>query len=51
MHEASYFTYIAASRSHTLYVGVSGDLQKRMLQHKWGEHEGFTELYNCDRLV
>ena len=51
MHEGSYFTYIMASRSHTLYIGVSGDLRKRVFQHKWKEHEGFTARYNCDRLV
>lgn len=51
MHEGSYFTYIVASRSRTLYVGVTGNLLKRVFQHKWGEHGGFTERYNCDRLV
>jgi putative endonuclease len=51
MHEGSYFTYIMASRSHTLYIGVTGDLQKRVFQHKWKEHEGFTARYQCDRLV
>lgn len=40
-----------ASRSHTLYVGVTGDLRRRVFQHKWREHEGFTARYNCDRLV
>ena len=51
MHEGSYFTYMAASRSRTLYVGMTGDLEKRMFQHKWKEHDGFTANYNCDRLV
>ena len=51
MHEHSYFTYIMASRSHTLYIGVTSDLLKRVFQHKWKEHEGFTAKYNCDRLV
>ena len=51
MEARSYFTYIVASRSHTLYVGVTGDLRKRIFEHKWKEHEGFTERYNCDRLV
>lgn len=51
MHERSYSTYIMASRSRTLYIGVTGDLQKRVFQHKWKEHEGFTARYNCDRLV
>ena len=51
MHEGSYFTYIMASRSRTLYIGVTGNLLKRVFQHKWREHDGFTERYNCDRLM
>jgi putative endonuclease len=51
MHEGSYFTYIVASRSRTIYIGVTGDLLKRVFDHKWKEHEGFTATYNCDRLV
>ena len=51
MHETSYCTYIMASRSHTLYVGVTGNLHRRVFQHKWREHDGFTARYNCDRLV
>ncbi len=46
-----YYTYIMASRSRTIYVGMTGDLRARVFQHKWGEHEGFTARYNCDRLV
>ncbi|MFZ0302798.1 MAG: GIY-YIG nuclease family protein [Terracidiphilus sp.] len=51
MHEGSYFTYIVASRSRTLYIGVTRNLLKRVFDHKWKEHEGFTATYNCDRLV
>jgi putative endonuclease len=52
MHEErSYFTYIMASRSRTLYVGMTGNLQRRVFEHKWREHDGFTARYNCDRLV
>lgn len=40
-----------ASRSRTLYIGMTGDLNKRVFQHKWREHDGFTAQYNCDRLV
>jgi putative endonuclease len=47
MRDGSYFTYIVASRSHTLYAGVTGDLRKRVFQLKWKEHEGFTARYNC----
>jgi putative endonuclease len=51
MSERSFFTYIVASRSHTLYIGVTGDLHRCVFEHKWKEHDGFTEKYNCDRLV
>lgn len=51
MHEGGYSTYIMASRSHTLYIGVTGNLLRRVFQHKWREHDGFTQRYNCDRLV
>jgi len=50
-HEGSYFTYIMASRSHTLSIGGTGNLTERVFQHNWKEHEGFTAKYNCDRLV
>src|SRR5271168_2311518 len=40
-----------ASRSRVLYVGVTGSLMSRLLQHKAGETEGFTKRYNIARLV
>ena len=51
MDEKRYCTYIMASRSHTLYIGITGDLVKRIYEHKWRERDGFTARYNCDRLV
>ena len=30
---------------------MTRDLSKRVFEHKWKEHEGFTARYNCDRLV
>lgn len=49
--EKRYYVYIMASRSRTLYTGVTGDIFRRALQHKIGEIEGFTKKYNIDRLV
>ncbi len=49
--ERIYFTYIVASRSRTLYIGMTGDLLKRSFQHKDKTFEGFSSKYNCDRLV
>ena len=51
MHDGPHFTYVMASRSHTLYIGITGELQRRVFQHKWKEHAGFTARCNCDRLV
>jgi putative endonuclease len=49
--ERVYYTYIVASRSHTLYIGMTGDLSKRVFQHKQKTFEGFSADYNCNRLV
>jgi putative endonuclease len=49
--EKRYYVYIMASRSLTLYTGVTGDIYHRALQHKTGEVEGFTKRYHINRLV
>jgi putative endonuclease len=51
MDERVYFTYIVASRSHALYIGMTGDLLKRAFEHKQKTHEGFSATYNCNQLV
>ena len=47
----SYYTYIVASRSRTLYIGVTSNLEQRIWQHKNKGYEGFSAKYNCNRLV
>ena len=51
MHERVYYTYIVASRTRALYIGVSSDLDRRLRQHRSREGDGFTARYRCDRLV
>lgn len=34
-----------------IYVGVTTDLLKRVYQHKTKSYKGFTQKYNCDKLV
>jgi putative endonuclease len=46
-----YHVYIMTNRSRTLYAGVTGNLVRRVLQHKTHAVEGFTSRYNIDRLV
>src|SRR5689334_12039517 len=43
--------YIMASRSGTLYVGVTSDLRKRVYQHKHHVYHGFTGRYEVTKLV
>ena len=50
-HTRSYWVYILASRTCTLYVGVTNDLQRRVFEHKEGQTPGFTKRYGVNRLV
>ncbi|HET9741240.1 MAG TPA: GIY-YIG nuclease family protein [Terriglobales bacterium] len=47
----TYFVYILASLSGTLYVGVTNNLHRRRAQHKIGSADSFTTRYRVDRLV
>jgi putative endonuclease len=47
-----YYVYILASkRNGTLYIGMTGDIAERMMQHKQKLVKGFTQRYNIDNLV
>src|SRR4051794_33799848 len=46
-----YVVYIMASKSRTLYVGVTSDLESRVIQHQRKLIHGFTEKYNVSKLV
>ena len=47
----TYFVYILSSRYRALYTGVTGDLNRRMFEHRHKIYEGFTKRYNISRLV
>ena len=49
--EHLYFVYILASRSRTLYIGVTNSLSNRLSQHEEGIGNAFTKRYNITRLV
>ena len=47
-----YVVYILTNYNETtFYIGVTGNLQKRIWEHKNKVVEGFTKKYNIDRLV
>jgi len=47
----SYCVYIMGSLSGTLYIGFTGNLHKRVFQHKFHQMEGFTNKYDVERLL
>ena len=47
-----YFIYIMTNNNHTtLYTGVTGNLKKRIYEHKKKLVDGFTKRYNIKKLV
>jgi len=46
-----YYVYILSSRSRVLYIGMTGFLSARVIQHKAEETDSFARRYNIDRLV
>ncbi|MEA2570186.1 MAG: putative endonuclease [Acidobacteriota bacterium] len=47
-----YCVYILASIKRVLYVGVTGDIERRLWQHRLRTDPScFTARYNVDRLV
>jgi len=50
--DKNYYLYILASKKNgTLYIGVTGDLIKRISEHKQKAVDGFTKKYNVHNLV
>ncbi len=47
----SYCVYIMGSQSGTLYIGFTGNLHKRVFEHKFHQIEGFTNKYDVERLL
>ncbi len=49
--ERPYCVYILGSLSGTLYIGVTGRIDTRILQHKEHAFAGFTSKYDVGRLL
>ena len=47
-----YYTYILTNKyNEVLYIGVTNDLARRVAEHRSGMIPGFTQKYNCHKLV
>lgn len=51
MARKTYWTYLLASRTRVLYVGVTNDLARRVEEHRAGRGGAFTKRYRVRRLV
>ncbi len=49
--EKRFYVYIMSSLSRRSYTGVTNNLFRRVMQHKSGEYESFTQRYRINRLV
>lgn len=47
----NYYVYILASISRTLYIGMTNDLKRRIIEHRSGAGSEFTHKYHVHRLV
>jgi putative endonuclease len=48
----TYYVYILASeRDGVLYIGFTGNLARRMYEHRHEVNEGFTKRYHVKKLV
>lgn len=47
----AYYVYILTNKSNTLYVGVTNNLERRIIEHSFKNISSFTSRYNLNRLV
>ena len=47
----TYYVYMMSSGRRTLYTGITGDLRRRVWEHRHGVVPGFTTRYNVKHLV
>ncbi|HVG90441.1 MAG TPA: GIY-YIG nuclease family protein, partial [Alphaproteobacteria bacterium] len=50
-YEYKFWVYILTSRTGTLYIGITGYIDRRITEHEIDSIEGFTKKYKVHRLV
>jgi len=50
-HMQMFYVYILTNKNHTtLYIGMTNNLKRRLIQHKKGTKNSFSVRYNLDKL-
>ncbi|MCK4540226.1 GIY-YIG nuclease family protein [Candidatus Parcubacteria bacterium] len=47
----NFYVYIMASTSGTIYIGMTNNLERRVIEHKKGVINGFSKKYSCNKLI
>ena len=49
---SKYYIYIMSNASDsTIYVGVTNNIERRVMEHRTYDNKSFTSRYNCHKLV
>ena len=51
MYKTYCIYFLSSSNNSALYIGVTNDLERRIEEHRSGLIPGFTQKYNCHKLV
>ncbi len=51
MNDRRFYVYMLSNNSHTIYVGVTNDIQRRLWEHRQKRADSFTRDYNITMLV
>ncbi len=52
MNEHPFYVYIMTNKNNTvLYTGATGDISRRIEEHKGGLAKGFSKKFNVNKLV
>ena len=49
--DKTFYLYIMASKTGTLYVGMTNNIKRRVYEHKHHLIPGFTDKYRIERLL
>lgn len=52
MKSRCFYVYFLTNRHNTvLYIGMTNNIQRRLMEHRQGVNRGFTKRYNVTKLV